>query len=199
MAKRKIYVEKKKGGCLKNALFIILVLVIVGYFFPQDEGNNTNDNQITQTEISTVSETHEKPTLKEDNTSPQETTQGQDEFGEPKSDTNYDISEVNEKIWDSLEESKEFAKTDPDYMYHAYIDSLEIQQTGALHVVVTDEFNYLSDEDKKLVLQTANNIAKLEVFMKTNEDNSLFITALNMSGEKIAQSKMTNFTEYKFN
>lgn len=201
---KNVNVQKKKGGCLKNSLFIILGLTAIGLFLPKGEKNEPTKPLEPSTELTKIVETEEKTTVKMEETSVTtesevtETTQGQDTFGEPKSEVNYDINEINGKIWDSLEESKKFAETDPDYTYHAFIDTLEVQQTGALHVVVTDEFNSLSEEDKKTVLQTANNIAKLEIFMQTNEDNPLFITALNMAGEKIAQSKMTNFTEYTF-
>ncbi|WP_273478517.1 hypothetical protein WJ437_09150 [Ignavigranum ruoffiae] len=174
--------KKKKKGCMGN-LLLILICLGIGFYF-SDKAINSITNLFNPTDQS------EETTVKVSSATEAKI--------ETEKQTEYDLTEMNIAISNSLIEAHEFALTDNDYYYHSIVEELELQDNGALHVIVTDDFYLMSEEEKTLVLQTANNIAKTQIFLKTEKDESLFITAYDKNGNKVAQSKMFNVTEYNF-
>lgn len=195
-----VYVAKKRGGCL-TWIFILGVFTVIGYLWkPQASDTKPTETQTT-VEIATTQAASETPTTVE---STENTADGKL--------SKEDLVPLNVAISDSLSESHKFAlgeldengnptdngEPDEDYLPYLLLEEIELQENGALHVTVSDDFKNLSEDEKTLILNTASDVAGLPYFLKTEEQKSFYITALDKNGNKVAQSKMLNVLEYDF-
>ncbi|WP_371399962.1 hypothetical protein [Streptococcus pyogenes] len=147
-------------------------------------------------------ETPKTPTVAVQNT----TTEAKEETSESTEATEassakatYDVAEMNVKISDSFNESVQFNQDGADgYEWTAHIYELKLKDNGAINATVNDSFSTLSDTEKTEVLNSVSRAVNMVVFLETEEDKSYFITAYDQSGNKIAQSRMTNVLEYDF-
>lgn len=111
----------------------------------------------------------------------------------------YDVGEMNVKVTDSFNESVEFNQQGADgYEWTAYIYEIKLKENGAIDATVNETFGALSDSEKTEVLNSVSRSVNAVVFIETGEDKSYFITAHDQSGNKVAQSKMTNPLKYNF-
>lgn len=111
----------------------------------------------------------------------------------------YDIGEMNVKITDSFNESVEFNQQGEDgYEWTAFISEIKLKENGAINVTVNEAFSTLSDNEKTETLNSISRSVNAVIFIETGEDKSYFITAHDQSGNKVAQSKMTNPLKYNF-
>ncbi|WP_368385052.1 hypothetical protein [Streptococcus dysgalactiae] len=118
---------------------------------------------------------------------------------EPAKKVNYDVADMNVKITDSFNESVQFNKDGADgYEWTTYISELKLNDNGAIHTTVTDDFLLLDEAQKTEVLNHVSSSVNMVVFIETSEDKPYFITAFDVNNNKVAQSKVTKVTEYKF-
>lgn len=111
----------------------------------------------------------------------------------------YDLAEMNAKISDYFNESVLFNQQGHDgYEWTVFVKEIELQESEAFHVTITDEFKLLSNEDKTLILQNVHNAARVPIFLQTEKQRNHYIAAYDSNGEKVANSKMTNVLEYEF-
>lgn len=111
----------------------------------------------------------------------------------------YDVGEMNVKVTDSFNESVEFNQQGEDgYEWTAYIYEIKLKENGAIDATVNEAFGTLSDSEKTEVLNSVSRSVNAVVFIETGEDKSYLITAHDQSGNKVAQSKMTNPLKYNF-
>ena len=147
-------------------------------------------------------ETPETPTVAVQSTKPetkQETSESAETTEASSEKATYDVAEMNVKISDSFNESVQFNQEGVDgYEWTAHIYELKLKDNGAINATVNDSFSTLSDTEKTEVLNSVSRAVNMVVFLETEEDKSYFITAYDQSGNKIAQSHMTNVLEYDF-
>lgn len=167
--------------------FLGWVLQVLG-FAPKTE---TPETPQVSTAQSSTTETTEESSTAESSTA---------EETEPSSETvAYDVAAMNVKITDSFNESVQFNQEGHDgYEWTAHIYELKLKENGAINATVNDSFSILSDTEKTEVLNSVSRAVNMVVFIETGEDKSYFITAYDMSGNKVAQSRMTNVLKYKF-
>lgn len=137
----------------------------------------------------------------DDKTTEPKTTQqtSTEKIDEPTEKVSYDIADMNIKITDSFNESIQFNQDGSDgYEWTAYISEIKLNENGAIHTIVTDDFLLLDDKQKTEVLNHVNTSVNMVIFLETSEDKSYFITAFDSNNNKVAQSKVTKVTEYKF-
>lgn len=137
----------------------------------------------------------------DDKTTEPKTTQqtSTEKIDEPTGKVSYDIADMNIKITDSFNESVQFNQDGADgYEWTAYISEIKLNENGAIHTIVTDDFLLLDDTQKTEILNHVNTSVNMVIFLETSEDKSYFITAFDSNNNKVAQSKVTKVTEYKF-
>lgn len=146
--------------------------------------------------LSACSSSNTKETATEIKNTQQNTTEQSDETTKK---VNYDIAAMNVKIADSFNESVQFNQDGADgYGWTTFITNIELNENEAIHAIVSDNFSLLTDEEKTEVLNRVSSTVNMVVFLETEIDKSYFITAHNSSGDKVAQSKITDVLEYKF-
>ncbi|MDW8743146.1 hypothetical protein Q7W37_08920 [Streptococcus suis] len=163
------------------------VLQILG-FAPKTETPETPQVSIAQ---SSTTETTEESSTAESSTA---------EETEPSSETVvYDVAEMNVKITESFNEDVQFNQEGHDgYEWTDHIYEIKLEENGTINATVNDSFSILSDDEKTEVLNSVSRSVNSVVFLETEENKSYFITAYDMSGNKVAQSRMTNVLKYKF-
>lgn len=170
---------KKKMGCLGNAVFIIIVLVVL---FPSIF-NNKNDSSDDSDSATSEQITTFESDIEETQTSSQD----------------YDLGELNSKVLDSFIESGEFNQQGADgYEWTVYVKDIEINNKEAIHVNVFNDFMLLDDSSKTEVLDSVQRCVGLQYFLLTENQRSFYTTAYDESGNKVAQSEMFNLNSYKF-
>lgn len=130
---------------------------------------------------------------------PDKTTTQEVKNDEPNGKVDYDVADMNVKITDSFNESIQFNQDGADgYEWTAYINEIKLKDNGAVQVTVSDDFIILDDAQKTEVLNHVSTTVNMVVFIETSENKSYFITAFDTNNTKVAQSKVTKVTEYKF-
>ncbi|WP_318766310.1 hypothetical protein [Lactiplantibacillus carotarum] len=112
------------------------------------------------------------------------------------------ISDFNVKLAANLQESHDFANAGSDgYTPHTYLTSLEYDQQRGLQANVRPEFLQLSKAQRESIANLAQNIVVSELFILGHDlpttGNHLY-TTIYLNDEKIATSRLTNTTKYKW-
>lgn len=186
---RNPYRTNRIGGLSQKLLMVVLAILAIRVLVNR---NDERPKQVAKVDETTVEEITEATTAEETEATTEETTEDK---------TKYDLVEMNLKIADSFEESVEFNEQGHDgYEWSQFVYEIELQKSGAVYITTNELFNNLNNEDKTLVLNSAERSVNATIFLETDGqlDQHRMVRAFNRDGEEIATSGMFNTTEFEF-
>ncbi|MGX7104926.1 hypothetical protein [Globicatella sanguinis] len=190
---RNPYRTNRIGGLSQKLLMVVLAILAIRVLVNRSDERPKQVAKVDETTMEVISET---TTVEETEATTEETTE---ETTEDK--TKYDLVEMNLKIADSFEESVEFNEQGHDgYEWSQFVYEIELQKSGAVYITTNELFDNLNNEDKTLVLNSAERSVNATIFLETDGqlDQHRTVRAFNRDGEEIATSGMFNTTEFEF-
>lgn len=186
---RNPYRTNRIGGLSQKLLMVVLAILAIRVLVNR---NDEKPKQVAQVDETTVEEVSEATTVEETEATTEETTEDK---------TKYDLVEMNLKIADNLAESVKFNEQGHDgYEWSQFVYEIELQKSGAIYITTNELFDNLNNEDKTLVLNSAERSVNATIFLETDGqlDQHRMVRAFNRDGEEIATSGMFNTTEFEF-
>lgn len=178
----KTYTVKEKKPFYKKWWFWLIIAIIAIAAFGGSESDSSSSDSSAKSEQS--SKNSEKSSSKR-----------------KKEGSKY--KKINDEFAKTLSENQSYAESgNSSFDFAGYISKIEYTGDKKVTVYVYSEFNNLSDEQKKDVLDNVQGLVQLPLLDAkaiTNEDcrNGVFLT-VNLGNETVGHSKATDYKEYTF-